>query len=363
MTAKFDSAIVVSESLEEAEDFLKIAVFCLMAISPFFLMLCFVFEEHLIQMFGITVEPIWLYVSIFGSFCVAAANLFKSWLNYLEDYKRLRTFQVTLVVAICSLTIFFGLVTENFFGLLLGFIVAHALCVSIFFIKQGLSNSLRPCLFDQKLYVLFKKNLSIPLLNASSVIFDRLSGYLLLFVLNFNHSAEFVGLYALVLRVIQSPLGVVSQGVSRVFAREVTRRFQNGGSPQKYAFLVFLTLLLCSLAPLSLLYPYAKEIFGFLFGEEWSGAGLVFRILMPVLCLKFAVSTISPVFVLTKQNRLLFLWRLSALILPAIILWQYSTELSSDNLLRLSVAYEAFLYIAYLGLILFALGSDYKGKK
>ena len=65
-------------------------------------------------MFGITVEPIWLYVSIFGSFCVAAANLFKSWLNYLEDYKRLRTFQVTLVVAICSLTIFFGLVTENF---------------------------------------------------------------------------------------------------------------------------------------------------------------------------------------------------------------------------------------------------------
>ena len=57
MTAKFDSAIVVSESLEEAEDFLKIAVFCLMAISPFFLMLCFVFEGHLIQMFGITVEP------------------------------------------------------------------------------------------------------------------------------------------------------------------------------------------------------------------------------------------------------------------------------------------------------------------
>ena len=68
MTAKFDSAIVVSESLEEAEDFLKIAVFCLMAISPFFD--GFVFEEHLIQMFGITVEPIWLYVSIFGSFAL-----------------------------------------------------------------------------------------------------------------------------------------------------------------------------------------------------------------------------------------------------------------------------------------------------
>ena len=80
---------------------------------------------------------------------------------------------------------------------------------------------------------------------------------------------------------------------------------------------------------------------------------------MPVLP-KF-VSTISPVFVLTKQNRPFFV-EVHMLILPA-ILWQYSTELSSDNLLRLSVAYEAFLYIAYLGLILFALGSDYKGKK
>lgn len=121
-------------------------------------------------------------------------------------------------------------------------------------------------------------------------------------VLGFLFSTAAVGFYAVALRIIQIPMGLISTSVSQVYLQRMTE----DPDPQKRVMVteaVFARLLSISILPCACLSISGKEIFIVLLGAAWAEAGELAQILAPWALIWFVSSPLSSVYYSLQKQR------------------------------------------------------------
>ena len=87
------------------------------------------------------------------------------------------------------------------------------------------------------------------------------------------------------------------------------------------------------------------------FGEQWREAGNLLVILLPSLVIKFVVSTLSPVFSSTGNNRLGAMWNVMAFLVTLSMFFVCSGRLELEELFFTIMMLDSALYLFYYVLI------------
>ena len=155
----------------------------------------------------------------------------------------------------------------------------------------------------------FKK---FPLFNAPSellVVLPALGPSLLVVTFYGAHEA---GLFDLAVRVFRRPTGFIVSSVLQVFMHRASLYARE--APQRLPRLFFATagrLFAFALIPAALLAIFGPQIVGFVFGEQWTDAGIYLRLIAPILLAQVTVQSVSPVLLVLNLPE----WQLGADIL------------------------------------------------
>lgn len=119
-------------------------------------------------------------------------------------------------------------------------------------------------------------------------------------LLYFLFSPEESALYSLTFMVLATPLGLISENITKVILSRLNdlkaSNSLNQGMSQIFEFLV-----LISMPIFMILTFYSFEVFGLFFGEKWMQSGLYAQILAPMLGLFFCISPFSALLQLERK--------------------------------------------------------------
>jgi len=209
------------------------------------------------------------------------------------------------------------------FSDLLGKILA--LC---FFLWCMLSRNIR--IFNFKMILsLAKKYKKFPIIGIPSSIVNSLGGYLTPLLLYSTFPFIVSGQYALIERVILSPVGLISQSASQIFSARLTKgiREKDKNISKDFNNLFLYSCVFSAVISLCIFY-FGPAIFNIFFDKKWILASSIIKIISPLVFITLITFPINMALDLVGQQKKQFSW----------------------EIFRLSVHLLGFLYIRYFSL-------------
>jgi teichuronic acid exporter len=338
-TGKYELAIVLPKSNDEAMS-LVILIFFLSCSVSFFLLVIMIFFKSSIELLlgNISFENAFFLLPL-NVLLVGLTQACIYWEYRQKHYKNLMYNRMGQSSITAAIHFSLGVVSNNAMGLILGTIAGQCLAF---------------ILLLKKIYLYEKKSISINFLrivpNASRYknflfysmpmgILNVMSFNLLQYTLIFYFSSSALGYYYLVQRILNIPLDIISSSFAPVFYRELSN------IPSKQSFMLkafFGNFLLVCLWLLPFLF-FGEEIFSYIFGIQWKDAGKMCSLLAPLIIMSFASGSISSIFSYFQKNEILLYWQVIYFLGFALLVFLYQDDF--NNMIKISSYFGALMYL------------------
>ena len=182
--------------------------------------------------------------------------------------------------------------------------------------RRGLLRQPRPSLADLRAAV--RRFRRFPLVAMPSALVNSAGLEVPLLLVAALYGDVRAGLLGLTVRVVGGPSRVIGQAVHQVFSGESSAAIREArGTLGRTVRMSVRRLLLVGAVPAAVLLAAGPELFGLVFGPEWSEAGTYARLLALAYLAQFAVAPVSAtLFLLERQGRELA-WVVFRLVLTA----------------------------------------------
>jgi len=176
------------------------------------------------------------------------------------------------------------------------------------FLGRGLIRDIKSSDIDFKaIWSVAKRHKKFPIFSSWGALLDTTSRQLPVFILGFYFPKEavgysVVGYYFMAKSVVNLPAQLVGQSVSQVFYPTAAKEYNETGNLSKVVSDVFKRLVQIGVFPMVVLAFLGGELFGFVFGEKWTEAGVYAQILAPWLLFNFLGSPLSVFSILNRQG-------------------------------------------------------------
>jgi O-antigen/teichoic acid export membrane protein len=118
--------------------------------------------------------------------------------------------------------------------------------------------------------------IQFPKFGTWSALLNTLSRNLVFYLLHFFFSPAQVGFYTFTNRLVQAPLGVVTGAIGQAYFRDASQS-ASAKDLQELTRKTMLSLSALAALPVVISLAWGPQLFGFLFGDAWEGAGEVAR--------------------------------------------------------------------------------------
>jgi len=330
VTARYELAIVLPQKNEDAINILALSLFIMSVIVLITLLLILFFKESLLNLLNVESIGNFIYLIPFSILIAGLNQSFNYWSNRKEYFKSISSSQISQSLsigitqpALGYVNIFGGLIIGN----LVGRVVSTFILVDKFFKndKENLNYIKKSIMIEQ-----MKKYKDFPLVNSLHAFSDiiRTSGSVML-ISSFFGSAV-LGFYALSLRVLQVPVGIIGSALGQVLYQKFSSMHNNNENLYPYVKKTVIKLFLLALPIFTFLYLIAPDLFAFVFGEKWRVAGEYSQLLVPYLFMNFILSPFSSLpIILGKQKEIFYIALLGNLLFVSILLLFHSLIINS----------------------------------
>ncbi len=217
-----------------------------------------------------------------------------------------------------------------------------------------IKKTLRP--FDRRYYAAtMKRHWKFPAVVLPSSLIDALAASLPLPVISSLFGTASAGLFLLVMRIATLPAGLISASVADVYHGRLSETYRTNPSQThkimvdaaKKLGLIGLLIYL----PIAVLSPF---LFEFLFGAQWSQAGLLTSILSPLPLVGLIVSPLSRLLLVANRQEIKLLADVVCLVFPIFALYMTSQmEWSFWSCMMIFSGIQVLAYFLYFSLIWF----------
>ncbi|WP_343044902.1 oligosaccharide flippase family protein [Methanofollis tationis] len=153
----------------------------------------------------------------------------------------------------------------------------------------------------KEIYLGFIRYKKFPLIDTWSALLNTLSWQLPVFLLAFYFSPVVVGWYALGMRMLQFPMSLIGKAISQVFFQR-SAEFRSDERFPLFVTQVFRMLVVTGMFPILLVTVFGSDLFGVVFGETWTEAGLYAQILSIWAFVWFISSPLSTLYVVFEKQ-------------------------------------------------------------
>jgi O-antigen/teichoic acid export membrane protein len=162
---------------------------------------------------------------------------------------------------------------------------------------------------------LMKKYKDFLIYGTSISTLNNTSNQLPVILLQSIYSIQSAGIYSWANRIIQMPTGLITQAINQVFYQDVSQKISEKKPILNLVKSTTKKLFVIGIIPYSILFLFAPQIFGFVFGEKWALAGEYTRCLIPWLFISFLNSPITGVISAYGKQKMHFYNEITLLIL------------------------------------------------
>jgi O-antigen/teichoic acid export membrane protein len=199
----------------------------------------------------------------------------------------------------------------------------------------------------KELWVILKKNYRFPFYSMPSDLISTYAAQLPLFILLVRFGSVSVAFYAMTLRILAGPIGLLANSVLTAFKDEAGKSFREKGNCLEIFIKTFKLLTFMAIIPFAVLLLFAPQIFAFFLGSEWNVSGEYARLLIPMFFLKFIISPLSYTLYIAQKQLHDFIWQVFILLMTFV---SFTVADSVESaILCYSLGYS-FLYLVYFWL-------------
>jgi O-antigen/teichoic acid export membrane protein len=208
----------------------------------------------------------------------------------------------------------------------------------------------RPSL--QRVRAVARRYSDFPKYSIVSALAQTSSLLLVSVVLTRFYSAEVLGEYALVLRVLGLPLTLIAGTVGQVYFQQASAALRESGSILEIFHRTLRALTVAALVSSALAFFLLPTVFGVVFSSEWRGAGTLARNLLPGFTMQFIVAPLTMTNLVNNKVRLGLIGDLALLMsVTGTLIAAATLDVPAHRaLLYMSLA-QAATYAIYLGVI------------
>lgn len=305
----YPMAIVLTKDDDDAKNLAWLSFFIALFLSFLFATILLIWGERFITLIG--AQKITNFVLIIPIFLIFAATLqiAQQWLirkKQFEVYSRVAIYQATIVgFAKTGL----GMINPLAGGLIIIYTLGNLLYSLFVWLIIGNQFKehidVRPSI--KKLKELFVEFSDFPLYRSPQIFINVISQNLPILLLSSFFGPTFAGFYALAKSVTEQPIYMLSNSLFNVYYPHASEAYNRNENLIPLLRKSTISLAIIGFFPFALLIAFGPQLFGFVFGTEWSSAGEYARWLSIMLFFGFinrpSVATIT---IIKQQKMLLF---------------------------------------------------------
>ncbi|GAT72197.1 polysaccharide biosynthesis protein [Microbacterium sp. HM58-2] len=191
-----------------------------------------------------------------------------------------------------------------------------------------------------------------PLVLSWSRLINGLGLQLPVVLIAWWYGAYELGLFALTMRVISGPVGMLADAVAQYFEGAFASRLQTGDRLRPLIIKIGLAMAVIALPPAVLLWAVAPDLYAVLFGESWRASGELARAVALMFVFQLAVSPLSRALPLLERHATQVTWDLMRLFLVVVgIVLPAETGAPLATALWGMTAAQCLSYLVMLGLL------------
>lgn len=290
---KYDQAIMLPRSDKDALTLACLSV-CITMVTAFIVtIVVLLFFQTISDKFDGINYIVWM-IPV-GVLLTGILQILNAYSSRYQQYRNIATVRVVNALSITSIQ-----VGSQYFFKLNGLIVGTLLgnIISIFLLmKYHIKNKtlqLRS-LSHKRLKANIKRHKNFPKYQSLTVFFNSVSQNMPVLLFGVLYSAEIAGFYALAVRILQVPIGLVGASTRTVYYQKASKMYAAGEDILSLYYKTTIWLIKLFILPFFLVLFFAPSLFGFIFGEEWKTSGYMAQILV----FWFLFSFINPPSVMT----------------------------------------------------------------
>ncbi|XKE94018.1 oligosaccharide flippase family protein [Metaplanococcus flavidus] len=354
ITLRFEIAVVSPREDNDAANVLFLSIFFTVVISFLIFIVMIILNYFQILNFWSSNATMYLFLIPFSMLLLGTYNTLRYWnirkQNYLRTTRSQLGNSISTNISQIAIGFFAFLQSGLVWGKVIGLIVS-GIIIFFQFLKEDYRVT-RNYISIKSLKTNFVNYYQYPLYNVPQALLSSLSINLIPILIGILYNSMILGVYALTIRVLFVPVGIVGNAFKDVFfqrATELNNKKIDLGSFYKKSIAI-LTLIFI---PFSLLFLVSgPQIFSFIFGENWSGAGEISRwVSIWVVFIMISRPAVALIQVFEKQGYNLKLEIVSTVIkISLFIIVSITTEdliLSLISLICINVL--QYLIIIYVG--------------
>ena len=277
-TGRYDFAIVMSESEEEAKSLFKLSTKINLLFSLVLL---------LIVVVGKILFPSFSYFDELGGFVytiplmVFLAGFCLSACYYLNKKKQYATMAKADIVTSSSISMFklgFGFAKYTQIGLITASVIGQFIGAVYYFIKVGAKSFREKSL---SLSIVAKKHKNFPLYVMPKEFIHTLSTRLPFLILVFYFGTELLGFYSMAITLSMIPIGLFAGSLTKVLYQRMAENTLEKKPVTPLFKDIALKLSIIALPVFIVLFLFAEPVFSFVLSEEWCQSAVYFQIILP----------------------------------------------------------------------------------
>jgi len=305
----YEQAIVLPEKCEQAINIFALSILIVFGMTFLTLLVMLFGRKSIAGLLGAPQLSFWLWFVPLGVLCGGLYLIFNYWSTRKKKFSLLaisRTSQsVTQGVVQIAVALVIG-ASEG--GLILGYFVGVVVATAILSIQVWEEDFIKLVKninrFDTKAMAIEYRK--FPYYLSWTGLLDTFSQQIPIWLLAHFFTPIVVGFYSLANRILRLPITFITQSVRQVYLQKVSELYAYGKSVKASFIKSTLGLFAVGIVPFSIFFLFGKPLFTFVFGTDWSTAGVYVQIISPWLFLTFINAPARTLYtVCQKQDVLL----------------------------------------------------------
>lgn len=298
---QYHYALLMPKKESDARALLFVNVMISLCVSAVLAVLIFVSFPLLARLFENEILLSWVWFIPFSTLFLGLNETFMFYLNRLQKYTFMTYGRISKGLLMVAGQVLFGLAGFTVDGLIWGLLLGQGVSVILLLVLVFKSDGACFVFHKGDVRGLMYRYKDMPLFNTAISFISNLSGQLPVFLLTRFYGTGASGDFGMANKIVNTPMGMISQSVGQVFYREVSEIVHSGRDLKAFVNRMYRNMFLMAVVPFSLVLLTAPWLFEWVFGSGYQSTGYMAQVLIPFYFLSFVNNPISGL--LTMLNR------------------------------------------------------------
>lgn len=337
-TGRYELAVMLPKRTLNASRLVILSLTIALLYSLLILFIILVLNFSNLQILDTKYKGLWLYLIPLTVFILGTHNTLSYWLGRQGEYTALAKNKAFQGFSITFSQSIFAFLPSVVSGLILGRVLGSFISALSLLKKFNSFNKQKynPSTNSYRIIALAKRYKKFPFVNVWSALLNTSSVQLPTIILTFIFSTTVTGFFSLAQRILQMPMTLIGSAIGRVFFESSAKLKDQPEDLKRLTLKLYRTLSVLGFVPIVIILFYGEELFGWVFGEDWSIAGKYAKYLSIWIYFVFTSSPLSHLLTIFEKhfesvvfNGLLFFSRVGILFIA------YGLGLTANDTLAL----------------------------